>query len=279
MPSVIRAEELRTKVPNFKRYGAVYVEGTKTLTDEWKQLTDVVFACAFCIGIKDPPSKSALLIYAQFIQSQFKDLNPLEVKEAFDMYAAEALDFKSPHFHSFDNVFIGRVLKSYMRDRNKKLTVYNNSKVTLIEYKPTKEEKEHEERLYYHFELFQKYETYRETKEYTWKDIISQWLFVKLEKLGVVNITPKEKQLFASDIEVQVRKHQRANIKLGILRVVKNKKNKTEEIVLDRLNFAKHCRAQFFRRWIEEQDFADVDIIEVVLAKLKEKHDGNGKIN
>ena len=276
LPSVARAEALRVGQPNFKTFGDIYIsEGSQKLTNEWKQLTDLVYACAFSIGVKDPPSKGALLIHAQFIQSQFSDMNMLEVKEAFDKYAAFSdLDFKDHHYHIFDNTLIGKILQSYKRYRNQKHIELSKSKSTMLDYTPSKEEIQNEELYYYHFNLFPKYDHLLETEKYIWQEVIAQGLFLNLEKLGLIQMTVKEKKDFAADIEKQLRKSPKKNIKKGVLKT--KKVGKEIEILLDKNQFAWECRVQFFKRWIEEQAFGEVDVKKLVLDKLKEKHEKNG---
>lgn len=86
------------------------------VTNEFK----LVFgAIALNIGIRDPLELRDFDNIFTFLKRNYGGLNLQEIAEAFDYYSAQRLDFKDSHFNSFDQVFVGKVLKSYQNQKQK----------------------------------------------------------------------------------------------------------------------------------------------------------------
>jgi len=80
------------------------------VTSDFKTVFDNII---LNIGINETLELSDFDRIFSFLQRNYGLLTLLEIAEAFDLYAAQKLEFKEHHFNSFDNVFIGKVLKSY----------------------------------------------------------------------------------------------------------------------------------------------------------------------
>src|SRR5690554_2189211 len=74
---------------------------------------------AFSLGIRKALTEPELCIILEFMQEFYKTLTLNDVSKAFGLYSAGYLDFNDSHFQSLDNVFIGKVLKSYKEWKRK----------------------------------------------------------------------------------------------------------------------------------------------------------------
>jgi len=114
---------------------AVKLREKTTLFDEFE--TTINGVC-FSIGIPEALSRFEQGIVFNFIQGQFGGLTLENIVEAFTLYSANKLDFKTSHFGKFDNKFIGDVLHSYSVEVAKKQTrtKVNPEPVKRIKYSP-----------------------------------------------------------------------------------------------------------------------------------------------
>lgn len=91
----------------------------------------------FSIGVtyqwnqEDPDSRIEIQLMFNFLKSRFPNMSLVELKEAFDVYAACELRIYNngkvvdqiQHYNSFDLAFVGRILKAYKvykQERNQK---------------------------------------------------------------------------------------------------------------------------------------------------------------
>jgi len=98
------------------RYLKKNLRSSSIVTNEFK----LVFgAIALSIGIREPLELRDFDNIFTFLKRNYGGLNLQEIAEAFDYYSAQRLDFKDSHFNSFDQVFVGKVLKSYQNQKQK----------------------------------------------------------------------------------------------------------------------------------------------------------------
>ena len=125
--------------------------------------SEVWNSIAFKVGIREALVPEELKIIFEFLYNHFKLFSLNELREAFDYYSAQKLNFKDSHYQSLDNVFIGKVLTSYkefisneLRTKPKKIS---HSKIKELTFEEIK------------FEAVQSLKDYKEgndLKKYNW---------------------------------------------------------------------------------------------------------------
>lgn len=75
---------------------------------------------------KNSPEQIILLASAELVKNKFAGLSFFDLREAFEMYAAQQLDTDAKTYYGkFDAMVLGKILSSYKRFRDKAIFEYN----------------------------------------------------------------------------------------------------------------------------------------------------------
>jgi len=219
---------------------------------EWDSVKDLLLGFSFQCGIKEPISEHEEDAMVNHLSRHFKSLNPLELSEAFSLYAAQKLDFKEPAYQAFTSLFVSKVLVSYMNYRSSQLSkreVYAEPNVMLSA--PAKI-------AYFENTLFKQYQLVLEGKrvESVFDDFDSHLYYNSLDDIGFIDVSDEEKM----EIWQFVTDDLRENFKPTR---AKPKPLKTDAV--------KRAKALAFRSWVTNLVFDEIDLRLVLLDYCKEK--------
>ena len=161
---------------------ATFVDGGRNYFAEvWNKI-------AFAIGIRSSLSEQELQIIAEFLRDEFKNLTLKDISRAFNLYAAQKLEFKNSHFQSLDNVFIGNVLESY-KEFKRKANLKPKGYIPVEKQIENKLDPKHEQEKA--FKFIEK--VYLETGKFP---NIANWseAFIYAEEKGIINLSIEEKE-------------------------------------------------------------------------------------
>lgn len=174
------------------------------VTQEFKNVFDTI---VFNIGIKETLELNDFDRIFNFLQRNFGLITLSQINEAFDLYSAQKLDFKDSHFNSFDNVFIGKLLKAYNEYKNEK-----QRKPPKIEYKPVEGVKmrngQVDNRTPYSLEAGKS--AFEWTKEQILKDgklpYIADWINAcrYMEETGIIKLDAAEKEVMENALRAKL---------------------------------------------------------------------------
>ena len=161
---------------------ATFVDGGRNYFAEvWNKI-------AFAIGIRSSLSEQELQIIAEFLRDEFKTLTLKDISRAFNLYAAQKLEFKNSHFQSLDNVFIGNVLESY-KEFTRKANLKPKGYIPVEKQIENKLDPKHEQEKA--FKFIEK--VYLESGKFP---NIANWseAFIYAEEKGIINLSIEEKE-------------------------------------------------------------------------------------
>lgn len=192
---------------------------------------------------EDYPEKTFLINY---VKEHYPDLVAKELILAFKMLTQRKLDLPEDKIEVYDNFspeYLGRVLSSYRRLRQKELS--KSPKSVLHTVKSTKIDKKE----YYETKLFKPYQELLKGK-YTFTDIDEKYLYRSLDKLGIVMATNEEKRDIFADVKARNPRKYREEEKSYIKRL----QEKSKEIA--------------FRQWIQGKALNEEDIETEIKERL-----------
>lgn len=92
------------------------IKDSAIVTPDFKVVFQTI---AYDIGIREALDLNDLDAIFNYVQKFFGLMSLENMRDAFDMYSAQELDFRDSHFNQFDKVFVGKVLKSYNEKKKK----------------------------------------------------------------------------------------------------------------------------------------------------------------
>ena len=111
-----------TKAPKLRSY-------SPNISDQcWVPVANCLDAFVLMCGVKDPVSDQEMSAIIKIVKREFPDFTLAEIDEAFSLYNARKLDFKTDHFNKFSASFIGSILQSYRQYRRTNLSELNKYK-------------------------------------------------------------------------------------------------------------------------------------------------------
>lgn len=161
-----------------------------------------------------------LVLVADIIGTQFKNLTIPEIEEAFKLYVSKQFaDVKV--FRLIDCVAVGEILNAYIEHRNQVIEPFLIKRQTLLNA-PAEKTKTEKEKIFSDFVKMVYYEVHeRKFCDDAW------YLFKKLEDTGTIVKTNEEKQeLYEKELEIYVDDEQKRLIKTNPL----NKKFLLQEL-------------------------------------------------
>jgi hypothetical protein len=161
------------------------------------------------IGLKaeNLPTDVQKIVLLEFIQTELKHFTPEELKLAFRMAVAGELNVEILHFQNFNAVYLANVMNAYKLKRGLAL-VEMNQKLKALEPKKQPNEAEQIATFWEYIEKYvgARFEEYRTTKQIDWdKVILSDHMFLQLEKLGIIDLSNERKNKIMIIAESQVK--------------------------------------------------------------------------
>lgn len=235
-PDILKkAVELMQKSERFKLYPEFDPE-------IWDPIVKALNSIAFDMGQRTQlhPEESKRL--CDHLHKYFKDINLEELQEAFGMYQAQQLDFKDGYYQSFDKLFLGNVLSSFMRYRLVSLSDLEQFKESNA--KPNKTFLE-----YLELHLFKPYNEIKEGAEYYFPDHIANAMYTRLDQQGLAKMSTADKKRLKDEVEKEMLAE----------------KDNIGRIDDYQLKF--YCRVKAFKEWIMEKVMEEYDL-ETEIKKL-----------
>lgn len=252
-----RMEWLTKSQPKFSTFPANFT------VKQWNEVEDLLFACAMTIGVTVPPEPEMLQKMCKVLKEQCPDMNASELSEAFDMYAFQKLDFKSPHYNSFDLLLLGHITSSFKRYRAAELAKLR--KITYTEPERTmKQELEYWER-----DFFEKFDSFKKTNEFLWHDHEARTFYECLEKMGIIDYSVETKKEIAADVM--------RDLKMRIPELIKKghaKKDQAGSVDIDKTFFQRKCKVVALKNWLQEMILEESDIKSIIIQKLNSENNG-----
>jgi hypothetical protein len=209
-----------------------------------KQFKASLLAICYNLGIRDIPDDKDLDNRFNFLKRNFGLLRINDIDISFELYSAQELDFKDSHFNSFDNVFIGKVLKSYQEWKQKeakkpKLLKPIGMDIQIDEPKKTKEQYAEDEFKH----LDENYE--KALKGFMLVDWNAAYWWMLTNK--IIEVDKDTLEMFAENVradiehDIKVRKAERRDFKL-------------EQKILDHpKSFKIECRKRYLINYYENK--------------------------
>lgn len=259
-----RVEWLSKLQPKFRTYPPNFT------LKQWTDVEDLLLACSYQIGVTNAPEPEMLQKMCTALKSQSPDLNASELNEAFDLYAFQKLDFKTPHFNSFDLLFLANIVMSYKRyqaSQRAKLNKIKKPIAVLPEPKISESESHKIAMDFFNRNLIPQFEQYKKDKQYNWSELDEKLIFFYLEEIGIFNLNIQQKKAFADDILKQLRMEISHLAKQGLVK----KDKKTKEFTFEPFYVKKRCQSAMVRRFIEMSDFEETDLRELIEEAIEKK--------
>ncbi len=240
----MRIAEQSKRSIKFRKYPA------KVSDSQWIEIRKTIVRIQFRIGIHEPLSEMEEIELCRFLFKECKDINRFELENAFDLYCAEKLDFKTSHYNKLSNLFMGNVIGSFKRYRAHELSQHKS--ITYVE-KPI------DLNDYYERNLFQPYEKYCEDGIYPFTDLNGRLMYDDMWRIGIkICDSEEEREAFKSEARIITPRKKRSS--------PLEKEQTVEDYEID----VKHkAKSLAFKRWIEECSFNETDIRKIVLTLIR----------
>jgi len=201
-----------------------------------KELTFYILKSAVQVGINGSMDDLTMNLLVDFVKKYYGNLEIKQYSEAFELYAAQKLDFKEKPYNNFSTAFVGLILNSYkewLRKANLKPKAY---------IEPTHQLENNQDPI---AEMEKAYKfiqrVYKDSGEFP---IIANWsdAFLYAEANGLINLSLEEKK--------RIKKEVLEDIKLKQLhkRLVTGVKGSLSEF--DEGNIKVLCRKKSLMRFI-----------------------------
>jgi len=164
-----------------------------------KELTFYILKSAVQVGINGSMDDLTMNLLVDFVKKYYGNLEIKQYAEAFELYAAQKLDFKEKPYNNFSTAFVGLILNSYkewIRKANLKPKAYIPPTHQLgNDLDPIAEM----EKAYKFIER-----VYKDSGEFP---IIANWsdAFLYAEANGLINLSGEEKQQIKKEVIAEIK--------------------------------------------------------------------------
>jgi len=171
----------------------------KIKESEDKELTFYILKSAVQVGINGTMDDLTMNLLVDFIKNYYGNLEMQQYSKAFELYAAQKLDYKEKPYNNFSTAFVGLILNSYkewLRKDNLKPKAYipathqlGNDLDPIIEMEKA-------------FKFIER--VYKEEGQFP---IIANWsdAFLYAEANGLINLSGEEKQQIKKEIIEEIK--------------------------------------------------------------------------
>ena len=159
-----------------------------------KELTFYILKSAVQVGINGSMDDLTMNLLVDFVKKYYGNLEIKQYAEAFELYAAQKLDFKEKPYNNFSTAFVGLILNSYkewLRKANLKPKAY---------IEPTHQLENNQDPI---AEMEKAYKfiqrVYKDSGEFP---IIANWsdAFLYAEANGIINLSLEEKKKIKKEV-------------------------------------------------------------------------------
>ena len=159
-----------------------------------KELTFYILKSAVQVGINGSMDDLTMNLLVDFVKKYYGNLEISQYSEAFELYAAQKLDFKEKPYNNFSTAFVGLILNSYkewLRKANLKPKAYIEPTHQLENKQDPIAEMEKA------YKFIQR--VYKESGEFP---IIANWsdAFLYAQAKGLINLSLEEKKRIKKEV-------------------------------------------------------------------------------
>jgi len=164
-----------------------------------KELTFYILKSAVQVGINGSMDDLTMNLLVDFVKKYYGNLEIKQYAEAFELYAAQKLDFKEKPYNNFSTAFVGLILNSYkewIRKANLKPKAY---------IEPTHQLENNQDPIAEMEKAYKFIErVYKDSGEFP---IIANWsdAFLYAEANGLINLSGEEKQQIKKEIIEEIK--------------------------------------------------------------------------
>tara|TARA_R100000951_G_scaffold56989_1_gene47837 strand:+ start:395 stop:1033 length:639 start_codon:yes stop_codon:yes gene_type:complete len=174
----------------------------KIKESEDKELTFYILKSAVQVGINGTMDDLTMNLLLDFVKNYYGNLEIEQYSKAFELYAAQKLDYKEKPYNNFSTAFVGLILNSYkewLRKANLKPKAYiepthqlENNQDPIIEMEKA-------------YKFIQR--VYKDSGEFP---IIANWsdAFLYAEANGLINLSLEEKQQIKKEVIEEIKLNQ-----------------------------------------------------------------------
>ena len=202
-----------------------------------KQLTFYILKSAVQVGINGSMDDLTMNLLVDFVKKYYGNLEIKQYAEAFELYAAQKLDFKEKPYNNFSTAFVGLILNSYkewLRKANLKPKTYIPPSHQLgNDLDPIAEM----EKAYKFIER-----VYKDSGEFP---IIANWsdAFLYAEANGLINLSGEEKQQIKKEVIAEIKlKQVQKRLETGVKGSISEFEDKNVKVL---------CRKKSLMRFIQ----------------------------
>jgi len=202
-----------------------------------KELTFYILKSAVQVGINGSMDDLTMNLLVDFVKKYYGNLEIKQYAEAFELYAAQKLDFKEKPYNNFSTAFVGLILNSYkewIRKANLKPKAYIPPTHQLgNDLDPIAEM----EKAYKFIER-----VYKDSGEFP---IIANWsdAFLYAEANGLINLSGEEKQQIKKEVIAEIKlKQVEKRLETGVKGSISEFEDKNVKVL---------CRKKSLMRFIQ----------------------------
>ena len=202
-----------------------------------KELTFYILKSAVQVGINGTMDDLTMNLLVDFIKNYYGNLKIDQYSKAFELYAAQKLDYKEKPYNNFSTAFVGLILNSYkewLRKANLKPKAYIPPTHQLRnDLDPIAEM----EKAYKFIER-----VYKDSGEFP---IIANWsdAFLYAEANGLINLSGEEKQQIKKEVIAEIKlKQVQKRLETGVKGSISEFEDKKVKVL---------CRKKSLMRFIQ----------------------------
>jgi hypothetical protein len=209
----------------------------KIKESEDKELTFYILKSAVQVGINGAMDDLTMNLLVDFVKKYYGNLEIKQYSEAFELYAAQKLDYKEKPYNNFSTAFVGLILNSYqeyIRKANLKPKAYiqpshqlENNQDPIIEMEKA-------------FKFIEK--VYKESGDFP---IIANWsdAFLYAQANGLITLSAEEKKQIKKEVIAEIKlKQVQKRLETGVKGSISEFEDKNVKVL---------CRKKSLMRFIQ----------------------------
>jgi hypothetical protein len=209
----------------------------KIKESEDKELTFYILKSAVQVGINGAMDDLTMNLLVDFVKKYYGNLEIKQYSEAFELYAAQKLDYKEKPYNNFSTAFVGLILNSYqeyIRKANLKPKAYiqpshqlENNQDPIVEMEKA-------------FKFIEK--VYKESGDFP---IIANWsdAFLYAQANGLITLSAEEKKQIKKEVIAEIKlKQVQKRLETGVKGSISEFEDKNVKVL---------CRKKSLMRFIQ----------------------------
>ena len=209
----------------------------KIKESEDKELTLYILKSAVQVGINGTMDDLTMNLLLDFVKNYYGNLEIEQYSKAFELYAAQKLDYKEKPYNNFSTAFVGLILNSYkewLRKANLKPKAY---------IEPTHQLENNQDPILEMEKAFKFIErVYKDSGEFP---IIANWsdAFLYAQANGLITLSAEEKQQIKKEVVAEIKlKQVEKRLETGVKGSISEFEDKNVKVL---------CRKKSLMRFIQ----------------------------